>query len=208
MTIIFSRGVADGVGKALTAAERLAFLAGAANGAGSSFGVTERLAFLAGVAVASGSSLTVAERLAMLAGGATATGWPIRIVMGEDNAMARQRRLTVPVGTTIDGVVDSLDLVRVIRFDMSGIDVDFNHKILTIGWAVGKVDTGVFYPSRIPGLSGTRVFTNIGASPELEALLVASTSFDNLFDNIFAQLQTDGVIHAGTEEDYSLTAGT
>lgn len=120
--------------------------------------------------------------------------------------MARERVFTLPIVADIDGVVTSYDRARLDQIVFRNVSGKFERKSLRVDWTIGRLVAAEFVGSELPGHSGSREFGNDGPVPELDALLTASANLDALVDNIFAQLETEDLVKAGTQADYALTA--
>src|SRR3990172_5088425 len=123
--------------------------------------------------------------------------------------MARQRILKDPVMADIDGVKTQYEVVRITRlnFDIGQV---FDQQRMYVDWAVGTLvpdEKGipVFSPSPY-GQSGTRGYDNSPPGYAFGILLQKTLSqrIGPFLDQIFADLEADGLIKPGTQEDYGL----
>jgi hypothetical protein len=128
--------------------------------------------------------------------------------------MARQRILAVPVLVDIDGVKSSYDIVRITRIALE-IGQIFDKQSMLVEWAVGSVSPDpdgvpLFTAAPFSGLQGGKRYNNSPPDYVFGVFLakVLPLGIGPFLDQIFADLEADGVIKAGTQEDFGLAPGS
>jgi hypothetical protein len=124
--------------------------------------------------------------------------------------MARQRILDVPATVDINGKKASYDIVRIGELRFRQLDQIFDRQIMDVTWAIGSIDNGRFIPAPYGELQGAKTYDNSPPDTLFGALLLKTLSLGigPFLDQVFADLEADGVIGTGKQEDYGLAPGS
>jgi hypothetical protein len=122
--------------------------------------------------------------------------------------VARERILTKPVLVTVEkatAVAKSYDTVRFVGAIMFHVADNILKQQAVFSWAIGSVDVeGNFQPAPVNGLAGTKVYNNAAPNYDFSVLISKAPTLAAAQDQVFADLEAEGQIPAGTNRDYAL----
>ncbi len=106
----------------------------------------------------------------------------------------RERTLTTGIAAPeSNGTAHTANKVRI-----SSVSIDPMNKTLTVTWELGWIDAGT-WQNVGSWHQGTKTYTGTAYDALLDK---AGKSWDAIEDQIYSDLEADGVIGAGTEADY------
>jgi hypothetical protein len=110
----------------------------------------------------------------------------------------------------IGGKKSQYEIVRLGEMRLRRLDQIFDKQMMSVEWSIGNLDNGVFIPAPYEELRGTKTYDNTEAPYPFGQFLAKTLplGIGPFQDQVFADLEADGVIGTGKQEDYGLAPGS